>query len=175
MATQLTGSHPLYPRQFHVHGPAPATALACHLEQRLIVGAVVTLLLCAVPQVALIVRRPLQFVFVPPLYPLHVQESAPEAVSATVPAAHSPQRPVVGMVPTVVPATVPQVAFILLRAKQLLEFQKLSQAQTHEILPVLLVATTPGVPGAQSFLVSIVVVTVVHESAPQAALIGLFA
>lgn len=44
-ALQLIGFQVLYPRQSHVHGPAPATALASHFAQRLIVGAVVTLLL----------------------------------------------------------------------------------------------------------------------------------
>lgn len=123
----------------------------------------------------MIVRSPLQEIFAQPLYPLQFHESAHDAVSATVPAAHSPQSPVVGIVPTVVPATVPQVALIFFRAEQLFEFPKFNPAHTHESRPVLLVATTPGVPGAQSFLVSTDPVIVVPDNAPQAALIGLFA
>ena len=125
---------------------------------------------------ALIFKSPLQEIFVQPLYPLQVHESAHDAVSATTPAAHSPQSPVVGMASTVVPATVPQVALIFFRAEQLFEFPKFNPLHTHESRPVLLVATLPcKVPGLQSFLVSTDPVIVVPDNAPQAALIGLFA
>ena len=153
----------------------PATALGSHFEQRLMVGAVVTFVLCAVPQTALIINNQLQFIFDPPLYQLHDHESPHDAVSITVPAAHSPQSPVVGIIPTVVHATVPQVALILFKAEQLFEFPKFNPAHTHESRPVLLVATTPGVPGAQSFFVSILSIIVVHERAQHDAFTGLFA
>jgi hypothetical protein len=153
----------------------PATALGSHFEQRLMVGAVVTFVLCAVPQTALIINNQLQFIFDPPLYQLHDHERPHDAVSITVPAAHSAQSPVVGIVPTVVPATAQQVALIFLKAKQLFEFPKFSPAHIHESRPVLLVATTPGFPGAQSFFISILSITVVQERAQHAAFTGLFA
>ena len=112
-AEQLALVPPLEPVQDQVHGPEPDTLETEPAVQRLLEGAVLTVVPFEVPQLPFIgvgVRLAEQDALVPPLTPAHVHDQGPEPV--TLEAEPTVQRLVVGVVLTVVPFALPHVPLV---------------------------------------------------------------
>src|ERR1700722_4159208 len=113
LAEQLAVVPPLAPAQLHDHGPEPETDEAEPVVQRLVVGAVETVVPFADPQAPLVgvaVLLAEQEAFVPPLAPVQDHDQGPEPL--TLVAVPAVQRLVVGLLATVVPLADPQAPFV---------------------------------------------------------------
>lgn len=107
LALQLALVPPKIPIQVQFHGPVPSTDDGVPLLQRLVVGIVVVLIPCEVPQVALTARvGAVHGAFAPPFDPAQVQFQGP--VPETVDGEPVVQRLVVGVDETALLCEVPQ-------------------------------------------------------------------
>jgi hypothetical protein len=109
-AEQLAVVPPLEPAHDQVHGPEPATLDAVPAVQRLVEGALATVVPFAVPQVPLVNTGAEQEVVVPPLLPAHDHVQGP--VPATLDAVPAVQRLVAGAAVTPTLFALPHAPFV---------------------------------------------------------------